>query len=164
LNKSCGDPKNAGFPDAPTAENAKRKRKQLGASDHVRYEFGRLRVVQEINVGISIGPHGYPPSRIGVRFAPHNQARCMNDADAPETTLLALAHMASLEIGYAHFGEVNWDVEAGALAKGFLGEPSNIDALLSVMPVAGGLLKASERGRARRENATTNRASKPHAD
>ena len=34
----------------------------------------------------------------------------------------------------------------------------------SVMPGTGGVLKASARGRARRENATTNRASKPRAD
>ncbi|TKI02482.1 alkene reductase [Martelella alba] len=53
----------------------------------------------------------FPPSRIGVRFAPHNQSRGMDDADTPETVLLAMTRMAALDIGYVHFAEVDWDAE-----------------------------------------------------
>ena len=53
----------------------------------------------------------FPPSRIGVRFAPHNQTRGMHDPDTPETVLLALTRMAALDIGYVHFAEVDWDAE-----------------------------------------------------
>ncbi|MGE6498228.1 alkene reductase [Cupriavidus metallidurans] len=53
----------------------------------------------------------FPPSRIGVRFAPHNQSRGMDDPDTPETVLLALVKMAALDIGYVHFAEVDWDAE-----------------------------------------------------
>ncbi len=53
----------------------------------------------------------FPPSRIGVRFAPHNQSRGMDDPDTPETVLLALTRMAALNIGYVHFAEVDWDAE-----------------------------------------------------
>jgi len=51
----------------------------------------------------------YPPSRIGVRFAPHNQTRGMDDPETPQTVLLAMARMAALDIGYTHFAEVDWD-------------------------------------------------------
>lgn len=51
----------------------------------------------------------FPPSRIGVRFAPHNQTRGMDDPDTPETVLLAMTKMAKLDIGYVHFAEVDWD-------------------------------------------------------
>jgi N-ethylmaleimide reductase len=53
----------------------------------------------------------FPPSCIGVRFAPHNQARGMDDPDTPETVLLAMTRMAALGIGYVHFAEVDWDAE-----------------------------------------------------
>jgi len=53
----------------------------------------------------------FPPSRIGVRFAPHNQARGMDDPDTPETVLLAIQAMAKLDIGFVHFAEVDWDAE-----------------------------------------------------
>ncbi len=53
----------------------------------------------------------FPPSRIGVRFAPHNQARGMDDPDTPETVLLAMKKLADLDIGYVHFAEVDWDAE-----------------------------------------------------
>ncbi|EPQ5780198.1 alkene reductase [Citrobacter koseri] len=53
----------------------------------------------------------FPPSRIGVRFAPHNQTRGMDDPDTPETVLLAMTRMAELDIGYVHFAEVDWDAE-----------------------------------------------------
>jgi len=52
-----------------------------------------------------------PANRIGVRFAPHNQTRGMDDPDTPQTVLLAMANMAQLGIGYAHFAEVDWDAE-----------------------------------------------------
>lgn len=51
----------------------------------------------------------FPPSRIGVRFAPHNMTRGMDDPDTPETVLLAMTKMAELDIGYVHFAEVDWD-------------------------------------------------------
>jgi len=53
----------------------------------------------------------FPPTHIGVRFAPHNQTRGMDDPDTPETVLLAMTRMASLGIGYVHFAEVDWDAE-----------------------------------------------------
>lgn len=53
----------------------------------------------------------FDPSCIGVRFAPHNQTRGMDDPDTPETVLLALSKMAALDIGYVHFAEVDWDAE-----------------------------------------------------
>jgi len=53
----------------------------------------------------------FPPSRIGVRFAPHNQARGMDDPDTPETVLLAMKTMADLDLGFVHFAEVDWDAE-----------------------------------------------------
>lgn len=53
----------------------------------------------------------FPPSHIGVRFAPHNQSRGMDDPDTPETVLLAMVGMAKLDIGYVHFAEVDWDAE-----------------------------------------------------
>jgi N-ethylmaleimide reductase len=53
----------------------------------------------------------YPPSRIGVRFAPHNQTRGMDDPDTPEVVLLAMKKLADLDIGYVHFAEVDWDAE-----------------------------------------------------
>ncbi len=51
----------------------------------------------------------FPPSRIGVRFAPHNITRGMDDPDTPQTVLLAMTKMATLDIGYVHFAEVDWD-------------------------------------------------------
>ena len=53
----------------------------------------------------------FPPSNICVRFAPHNQARGMDDPDTPETVLLAMKKMADLNIGFVHFAEVDWDAE-----------------------------------------------------
>lgn len=53
----------------------------------------------------------FPAERISVRFAPHNQARGMNDPDTPETVLLAMSEMAELGIGIVHFAEVDWDAE-----------------------------------------------------
>lgn len=53
----------------------------------------------------------FPPSNICVRFAPHNQARGMDDPDTPETVLLAMTEMAQLGIGMVHFAEVDWDAE-----------------------------------------------------
>lgn len=51
----------------------------------------------------------FPPSRIGVRLAPHNQARGMDDPATPQTVLLAMKELARLDIGYVHFAEVDWD-------------------------------------------------------
>ncbi len=53
----------------------------------------------------------FSPSNISVRFAPHNQARGMDDPDTPETVLLAMTEMAKLDIGIVHFAEVDWDAE-----------------------------------------------------
>ncbi len=53
----------------------------------------------------------FPPERIGVRFAPHNMTRGMDDPDTPETVLLAIKKMADLDLGFVHFAEVDWDAE-----------------------------------------------------
>jgi len=53
----------------------------------------------------------FPPERICVRFAPHNQARGMDDPETPDAVLLAMTHMARLGIGFVHLAEVDWDAE-----------------------------------------------------
>ncbi len=53
----------------------------------------------------------FPPERVGVRFAPHNMARGMDDPDTPETVLLAMKRMGDLGCGFVHFAEVDWDAE-----------------------------------------------------
>lgn len=83
------------------------------SSNHRTDEYGgspenRIRFVLEILERLV---KIFDPSRIGVRFSPHNQSRGMNDVDAPETILLAISKMARLDIGYVHFAEVDWDVE-----------------------------------------------------
>ncbi|MGB1091299.1 MAG: alkene reductase, partial [Oceanobacter sp.] len=72
----------------------------------------------------------FPPSRIGVRFAPFNSTRGMNDPDTPQTVLLAITKMAQLNLGFVHFAEVDWDAgvdvpeEFRALARAIF--PNNI--------------------------------------
>ncbi len=68
----------------------------------------RIRFLTEILVKLT---DVFPPANISVRFAPHNQARGMDDPDAPETVLLAMTEMAKLDIGIVHFAEVDWDAE-----------------------------------------------------
>ncbi|WP_027184730.1 alkene reductase [Desulfovibrio inopinatus] len=51
----------------------------------------------------------FPDGHLGVRFAPHNQSRGMNDPDTPETVLLAMKHLADMGFGYVHFAEADWD-------------------------------------------------------
>lgn len=68
----------------------------------------RIRFLTEILQRISTV---FEPDNICVRFAPHNQARGMDDPDTPETVLLAMAKMAEMNIGYVHFAEVEWDAE-----------------------------------------------------
>lgn len=83
------------------------------SSNHRDDEYGgtpanRIRFVTEIlEKAVDI----FPPERIGVRFAPHNQTRGMDDPDTPETVLLVMKKMAELDIGYVHFAEVDWDAE-----------------------------------------------------
>ncbi|MCJ2182539.1 alkene reductase [Novosphingobium sp. 1949] len=74
-----------------------------GGSPHNRIRF----LIEILERLVTI----FPPSRIGVRFAPHNQTRGMDDPDTPETVLLAMTRMAALDIGYVHFAEVDWDAE-----------------------------------------------------
>ncbi len=68
----------------------------------------RIRFLTEI---LSRLVNVFPASNICVRFAPHNQARGMDDPDTPETVLLAMTDMARLGIGMTHFAEVDWDAE-----------------------------------------------------
>ncbi|RQW63445.1 alkene reductase [Vibrio viridaestus] len=68
----------------------------------------RIRFLMEILDGVKTV---FAPERICVRFAPHNQARGMDDPDTPETVLLAMKQMGEMGIGFVHFAEVDWDAE-----------------------------------------------------
>ncbi|WP_221794527.1 alkene reductase [Oceanobacter mangrovi] len=76
---------------------------QYGGSpaNHIRFVIEILQRMAEV----------FPSERLGVRFAPHNQTRGMDDPDTPETVLLAMKKMADLQIGFVHFAEVDWDAE-----------------------------------------------------
>lgn len=60
----------------------------------------------------------FPAQRIGVRFAPHNMSRGMDDAGTPETVLAAMRELNRLGVGYVHFAEADWD-EAPAVPEAF---------------------------------------------
>ncbi|MEC9261721.1 MAG: alkene reductase, partial [Pseudomonadota bacterium] len=84
-------------------KSANQRQDQYGGTPN-----NRIRFLNEILERIATV---FSPQDIGVRFAPHNQARGMNDPDTPETVLLAMTKMAEMDIGYVHFAEVDWDAE-----------------------------------------------------
>lgn len=92
---------NAYLIDQFLRKSSNQRTDQYGGSPENRIRF--LMEILERLVDI------FPPSRIGVRFAPHNTARGMDDPDTPETVLLAMAKMAALKLGFVHFAEADWD-------------------------------------------------------